>query len=100
MKVDYYRNMKIERWECHFCAELILLLLSMLITYHLRTYFRAEKKFILSEQITMNEVSKRIGEIWQARDGLEWHNLMKSLIEKLARIGKKNIKKSNQVAGQ
>ncbi|HIZ54185.1 MAG TPA: IS4 family transposase [Candidatus Enterococcus avicola] len=93
MKVDFYRDMKKERWECHFYAELILLLLSLLITYQLRVYFKEEKDFILSERITMNEVSKRIWKIWQARDQLEWENLINELIKGLARLGRKNIKK-------
>lgn len=29
MKVNFYGDMKKERWECHFYAELILLLLSL-----------------------------------------------------------------------
>ena len=70
MGVDYYRTMKLERWECHFYAELILLLLSMLVTYQLRIYLWEEKRIILSKQITMREVSKRIWKIWQARDTL------------------------------
>lgn len=93
MEVDYYRDMKKERWECHFYAELILLLLSLLITYQLRVYFKAERNVILSEQITMCEVSKRIWKIWQARDQLEWEDLMNDLIKGLARLGRKNIKK-------
>ncbi|QUW21859.1 IS4 family transposase [Sporosarcina sp. Marseille-Q4063] len=93
MEVDFYRNMKKERWECHFYAELILLLLSLLITYQLRVYFKEERDIILSEQITMCEVSKRIWKIWQARDQLEWENLINELIKGLARLGRKNIKK-------
>lgn len=43
MMVDFYRSMKKERWECHFYVEVILLLLSLLITYQLKAYFREEK---------------------------------------------------------
>lgn len=89
MKVDFYGNMKKERWECHFYAELILLLLSLLLAYQLRVYFKREKNLILSEQITMREVSKRIWEIWQARDQLEWDNLINEIINGLARLGLK-----------
>lgn len=97
MGVDYYREMKLERWGCHFYAELILLLLSMLITYQLRIYFWEEKKIILSEQIAMREVSKRMWKICQARDALDWHETINNLIKMLARIGRKN---TLQFAGQ
>lgn len=89
MKVDFYGNMKKERWECHFYVELILLLLSLLITYQLKVYFKEEKNLILSERITMREVSKRIWKIWQARDQLEWNHLINELIKGLARSGLK-----------
>jgi len=93
MKVDFYGDMKKERWECHFYAELILLLLSLLIAYQLKVYFKEEKNLILSERITMRETSKRIWEIWQARDQLEWDNLINEIIKGLARLGlKKNTK--------
>lgn len=60
MKADHYREMKVERCECHFYAELILLRLSMLITYQLCVYFKTENNLILSEKIAMNEISKKI----------------------------------------
>lgn len=90
MKVNYYRRMKKERWECHFYAELILLLLGLLITYQLRSYFKEEKDLILSERITLNEVSKKIWKLWQARDKLEWICLFQVLIEALTKFGLKN----------
>jgi len=93
MKVDFYGDMKKERWECHFYAELILLLLSLLIAYQLKVYFKEEKNLVLSERITMRETSKRIWEIWQARDQLEWDNLINELINGLARLG---LKKKTQ----
>lgn len=93
MKVDFYGDMKKERWECHFYVELILLLLSLLIAYQLKVYFKEERNLILSERITMREVSKRIWKIWQARDQLEWENLINELTKGLARLGRKNIKK-------
>lgn len=96
MKVDYYRRMKKERWECHFYAELILLLLSLLITYQLRVYFKEEKDLILSEQITLNEVSKKIWKLWQARDELEWTRHFQKLIKALTKFGLKNINRSHQ----
>ena len=92
MEVDYYRTMKLARWECHFYVELILLLLSMLVTYQLRIYLWEEKRIILSEQITMREVSKRIWKIWQARDALDWQEIINKLLKMLARIGRKNTK--------
>ena len=100
MDVDYYREMKLERWECHFYAELILLLLSMLITFQLRIYFWKVEGIILSEQITMREVSKRIWKLWQARDALDWDQTINKLIKMLARIGRKNVKSPIQFAGQ
>lgn len=90
MEVDYYRTMKLDRWECHFYAELILLLLSMLVTYQLRIYLWEEERIILSEQITMREVSKRIWKIWQARDALDWQKIINKLLKMLARVGRKN----------
>ncbi|KRG11815.1 transposase, partial [Virgibacillus soli] len=51
MKVAQYREMKLERWQCHLYAELITLLISVLMTYQLRIYFWEEKRMILSEQI-------------------------------------------------
>lgn len=89
MKVDFYRDMKKERWECHFYVELILLLLSLLITYQLKVYFKEEKNLTLSERITMREVSKKIWKIWQARDQLEWDYLINELIKVLAKSGLK-----------
>ncbi len=95
MKVNYYRRMKKERWESHFYAELILLLLSLLITYQLRVYFKEEKDLILSEQITLNEVSKKIWKFWQARDELKWFRHFQHLVEALIKYGLKNLKKSS-----
>jgi hypothetical protein len=92
MKVAHYREMKLERWRCHLYAELILLMISLLITYQLRIYFWTEKHFILSEQITMREVSKIIWEIWQARAGPSRQKIVGRLVEILARIGQKNTK--------
>lgn len=100
MKADHYREMKVERCECHFYAELILLRLSMLITYQLCVYFKTENNLILSEKIAMNEISKKIWKLWQARNKLEWSYLMEGIIKKLARIGRKNIKKTNRTADQ
>jgi len=94
MKVDFYGDMKKERWECHFYAELILLLLSLLIAYQLKAYLKKEKDLILSERITMREISKRIWKIWQARDQLEWDCLINELIKGLARFG---LKKKTQL---
>lgn len=94
MKVNYYRRMKKERWECHFYAELILLLLSLLLTYQLRVYFKEDKNLILSEQITLKEVSKKVWKLWQARDELEWSRLFQHLTAALARFSSKNIKAS------
>lgn len=98
MKVDHYREMKVERWECHLYAELILLLFSTLVTYQLRAYLKTANNFVLSEQIAMNEISKQVWKLWQARDDLEWDDHMKRITKKLTRIGQKNIKK--KTAGQ
>jgi hypothetical protein len=100
MDVDYYRRMKLERWECHFYACLILLLLSMLITYQIRLYLWEEKGIILSEMIAMREISKRIWKVWQARDDLEQEVVMNNIIKILARIGRKNTKKPTQFTDQ
>src|SRR5699024_3436492 len=68
LQVDIPREMKKERWECHLYAELIVLMLSTLITYQLRSYFWQKKNIILSEEIAMREVAKELKVLWRARD--------------------------------
>ena len=97
LKVDYYREMKLERWECHLYAELIVLILSTLITCQLRAYFWHEKHIILSEQITIREIAKKIGVLWRARDDTEWQNTLQKIEKNLIVIGRKNVKEPGPI---
>jgi hypothetical protein len=91
LQVDSPREMKKERWECHLYAELIILMLSTLITYQLRSYFWQEKNIILSEEITMREVVKKLKVLWRARDAT-CQNTFSHLEKFLAANGKKSVK--------
>ena len=97
MDVAHYREMKLERWMCHLYTELILLLISVLLTYQLRCYFWDEKQMILSEMIAMREVSERIWMLWQARASPKWRTAIESLIEILASNGRKNVKEPGPI---
>lgn len=93
LKVAEYRNMKVERWECHFWIELIILLISTIMTHQLRIYFWEEKEMILSEAIAIREISDRIDALWQARAAPTFRKQVTNLIKLLSTIGKKNVKK-------
>lgn len=92
LKLDQFRNMKQERWECHFYAELILLLLSTLIAYQLRFDFWQRHNFILSEQIAIREIAKKIGMHWRVRDGTDWQRTLQKIEKTLNAIGRKKEK--------
>jgi len=92
LKIAHYREMKLERWECHLYVELITMLLSTLMTYQFRVHFWQTESMILSEQITMREVAKKIWVLWRARDETVWQNTLKNLESTLRAIGRKNKK--------
>lgn len=96
-KVAHYRRMKLERWQSHLYVELIRLLLSTLITYQFRIHFWKTEGLILSEQITMREVGKKIWVLWRARDETVWQNTLESLERILRSIGRKNIKEPSPI---
>lgn len=96
-KIAHYREMKLERWECHLYAELITLLLSTLMTYQFRVYFLQTEGLILSEQITMREVGKKIWVLWRARDETVWQNTLEQLERTLRSIGRKNVKEPGPI---
>nr|WP_240315721.1 IS4 family transposase [Sporosarcina sp. PTS2304] len=95
--VARYRNMKAERWLCHLYAELIIFLLSVLLTYQIRHYFWKEKQLILSERIGIREVSERVWKLWQARASPKWREVMDELLNILASNGPKNVKKPGPI---
>lgn len=97
LKLNLFRNMKLERWECHLYTELIILLLTTLITFQLKVYFWKEKQMILSEQIAMRVIVKKIGMLWRSRDGTEWQNTLSQILEILTSIGRKNIKEPGPI---
>lgn len=89
LNLDQFRRMKQARWECHLYAELILFLLSTLIAYQLRVRFWEEQHFVLSEQIAIHEVAKKIGMHWRIRDGTDWSCILKKIELTLNTIGRK-----------
>lgn len=91
-KIAHYREMKLERWECHLYAELIILLLSTLVTYQFRVHFWQTEGLILSEQIAMREVGKKIWVLWRARDQTVWQSTLEQIERTLRSIGRKNVK--------
>lgn len=96
-KIDNYREMKLERWECHLYTELITLLISTLIAYQFRVHFWQTEGLILSEQITMREVGKKIWVLWRARDETVWQSTLERLEKTLRSIGRKNVKKPGPI---
>ncbi|WP_255414209.1 IS4 family transposase [Sporosarcina sp. P37] len=93
-----HRNMKLERWMCHLYAELIIFLLSVLLTYQVRHYFWREKQLILSERIAIREVSERVWKLVQARASPKWKELMDELLHILASNGRKNVRGSGPIS--
>lgn len=96
-KAGNYRKMKVERWQCHLYAELITLLLSTLITYQFRIYFWETERFILSEQITMRVVGKKIWVLWRARDEPVWQSTLEKIELTLHKNGRKNVKEPGPI---
>lgn len=98
LNLDQFRKMKQARWECHFYAELILLLLSTLITYQLRVRFYQEHNFILSEQIALKEIAKKIGVHWRVRDGTDWLSTLQKIEKTLNAIGRKKEREPGPIS--
>lgn len=97
LHVDHYREMKLERWECHIYAELITLLLSTLFAYQFRCYFWRTEGWILSEQIAMREVGKKIWVLWRARDETVWQSTLERIEQTLRSVGRKNMKEPSPI---
>lgn len=98
LNLNRFRKMKQARWECHFYAELILLLLSTLITYQLRVRFWQEQNFILSEQIAIKEIAKKIGVHWRVRDGTDWQSTLQKIEKTLNAIGRKKEREPGPIS--
>ncbi|MGO1060113.1 hypothetical protein ACTL32_13340 [Planococcus sp. FY231025] len=81
-----------------FYAELILLLLSTLITYQLRVRFYQEHNFILSEQIALKEIAKKIGVHWRVRDGTDWLSTLQKIEKTLNAIGRKKEREPGPIS--
>lgn len=99
-KIAHYREMKLERWECHLYVELITLLLNTLMTYQFRVHFWQTEGMILSEKITMREVNKKIGVFCRARDDTDWQNTLEQIEKILRSIGRKNVKETGPIGWQ
>lgn len=97
LKLDQFRRMKQARWECHIYAELILLLLSTLVAYQLRVRFWKERHFVLSEQIAIHEIPKKIGMHWRIRDGTDWQCIHQKIELTLNAIGRKKVWKPGPI---
>lgn len=97
LRLNQYREMKPERWECHLYAELIVLLLSTLFASQLRVHFWQADRFLLSEQIAIREIAKKIGHLWHARDGTDWQSALRQIETTLIANGQKKWKEPGPI---
>ncbi len=66
LKIHQIKNVKIERWLCHFYTQCIVLLLSMLGMASLRKMVWGTFKKQLSEDLTIRLISKKINQLSEA----------------------------------
>lgn len=97
LKISQIKNVKIERWMCHFYTQCIVLLLSVLGMASLRKMIWNQFHKQLSEDLTIRLISKKINQLSKAstKSLQRWRTIWQSLIPIIQENQMKTVKKDH-----